>query len=140
MLNRDGISLLRQLIDRMDGMRRHVQIGDCKSIAVELNYWMPDDVSLSAADVYAAIADHPEYPRINVNIEILRARIDAMPTLYSARLNSDHQTILNELNMVQELVGKVTADDVKAAMSLRAVPKPTIVVTSAAKLTGTARF
>lgn len=140
MLNRDGVALLGALIDRMDALAPDVERGDCATIAAKLNGFMPPELQLSPADVYAAVADRPDFGGPRMNVEILRARIDANPVLYSARLNGDHQAIFNELNMDAELAGKITMADVDAAMRLRVVPRPERTVAGSAALVGIARI
>lgn len=139
-LNSEGIALLAALIDRMDELAPDVQRGDCVAIAIRLNAWMPPELRLSAADVYAAIAGRPDFGGPRMNVEILRARIDANAVLYSARLCGDHQAIFNELNMDPDLMGKITLADVDAAMKLRPVPRPSRTVSGAAALLGTSRI
>jgi hypothetical protein len=60
--------------------------------------------------------------------------------LFSARLNSDYQTIVNELNLSPNPDEQVTVADVAAAMALRAVPLPERPVRAAAALQGVARI
>lgn len=140
MLNGEGTELLRALIGRMSELTPDVERGDCKAIAAKLNGWLPQDLELSPADVFAAVRSRPDFGGPRMNVEILRARIDANPVLYSARINGDRQAIFNELNMDPELVGQITIADVDAAMNLRPVPRPVLVVSGAAALVGTSRI
>ena len=139
MIDREGVALLRHLIKVTAGMDVLVRDGDCKSIAIAVNGWLLG-CSVSEADVYAAIKDREDFGGPTMNVEILRARIDAMPVLTSARLSGDLQAILNELNFDPQIVGKITVADVKAAMDLRRVPRPTLIASGAAGLKGVARI
>jgi hypothetical protein len=141
-VNREGAVLLGLVIGRIAGIEEEVRRGDCKVIAAVVNQIMPPEMQLTPADVYQAIRNRPDFPEITMNAHILRARIDAIPVLYSARLNADAggmQTILNELIKDTDLVPVPSLDDVKAAMALRREPKPELVVCGAASLVGAAR-
>lgn len=135
-MNREGVVLLRALIDKSDGLGVLIREGNCKAIAIALNAFLPGDLEIFPADVFAAIKDRPDFGGVKMNVEILRARIDAMPVLFSARLSGDHQAILNEI--VRESP-EVTIAEVKAAMELRAVPQPSLTSSGAAALVGRAR-
>ena len=77
-----------------------------------------------------------------MNVVILRAKIDTMTELYSARISGGdggHQTILNALLLDPTLMPRPTLADVRAAMALRIVPQPERVAAGAAALRGRAR-
>lgn len=139
MLNREGIALLHAVIGMQPSLRPLITKGDCKQIAIEMNLWMPSDMQLRPADVYEAIKDRSDFGGPKMNAEILRARIDKMPVLYSARLSGDYQAMVNELNAEPDAQVSVTAADVIAAMSIRPVQQPTNVVAGSAKMVGVAR-
>lgn len=135
----EGAALLGLVISRIDGIEELVRKGDCASIAAVVNQVMPPGAQLRPSDVYLAIKDRADFGVVTMNVEILRARIDANPLLYSARIHADEggcQAILNELLLDPNLIPPPTLADVKAAMALRVAPKPTLVVRGAATLVG----
>lgn len=137
-MNPEGYALLGLVISKIAGIEEEVKRGDCKVIAVVVNQVMPPGMQLTPADIYYAIKDRPDFGAVKMNAEILRARIDAMPVLYSARISGDLQAILNELNMDTSITPTATLDDVRAAMAVRMVPQPERVVQGAAGLVGRA--
>lgn len=140
MLNREGTALLGAVIGMTADMNRFVEVGDCESLAVMVNAWMPVGLKVSSADVYHAVKDRSDFGGPKVNSDILRARIDAMPVLYSARISGDIQAIVNELNRLPDFAARpVSPEDVKAAMAVRAVQKPIKVAQGAAAMVGTSR-
>jgi hypothetical protein len=138
-VDREGAALLGLVIARIDGIEELVRTGDCAAIAAVVNQVMPPGAKLRPSDIYLAIKDRADYGVLTMNVEILRARIDANPVLYSARLHADEggcQAILNELLLDPNLIPQPTLADVKAAMALRVVPKPERVARGAATLVG----
>ncbi len=134
MLDVKGVNLLRMLIHKMWSLNEARHNGDCQSIADEINAWMPEVAQcVEAWDVAKALGRSSPEPVVNV--DLLRDQIDALPQLYSARLNGDYQAILNEVRLLPEL-GTVNLVDVIEAMASRPVPQPEYVVQAAAKLVG----
>lgn len=130
-MNREGLALLRCVIERIEGLREDVRRGDCRVIAAAVNGFMPADMQITPNDVYYALIDSPQFKRpAPLNSEVLRARIDRVPELFSARLNGDWQAIANELNRSPNPEEQVTLADVRAAMDVRVVPKPEGIVRS----------
>lgn len=147
-MNREGLNLLRMVIERHAGLEDAVKQGDCKSIAAAVNGSMPPDMQITAVDVYQSLRGAPNFGMPTHNSQVVRARIDSMPTLYSARLNAALkgkpgegaiQTIVNELNLSPDPAEHVTHADVVAAMELAVEPAPEKVVSATAELVGTAR-
>lgn len=128
-MNREGLALLRCVIERIEGLQEDVKRGDCRVIAIAVNSFMPPDMQITPNDVYYALLDSPHFRRPGLrNAEVLRARIDCVPELFSARLHGNHQAIVNELNKSPNPEEQVTLADVRAAMDIRAVPKPEHIV------------
>ena len=140
MLNREGVALLKILITSQYILHPLVERGDCNRIADYLNGFLPIDTKLSAQDVYSAIKDLPEYQYAKLNADVLRARIDSMPVLYSARMNGDVQAIVNELNALRDIGHHVTVADARAAMLVRPMPTPERVAQGAAAMLGISGF
>lgn len=144
-MNAEGLTLLRAVVERTAGLNGAVKKGDCKAIAAEVNGWMPEGMKVSEADVYYAMKDRPEFKGPARNAEVLRARIDKMPTLFSARINcalagdagvGARQAIMNECNLSPDPAQHVTFEDVEAAMALRVAPSPEKPAAGAADLVG----
>lgn len=144
-LNAEGLHLLRAIIDRNAAYKKLVAEGDCKSIAADVNGYMPKTMQIAPVDVHYALLGNAEYKVEAKNPQVLRARIDGMPVLYSARVNSAMkgaagegaiQAIVNECNRSDDPKEHVTAADVVAAMDLRVAAKPDKVVEGAADLSG----
>lgn len=135
-MNADGIALLRLLIFKMWSLNEARENGDCAAMAATINTWMPPGMKISAADVQAALGRSPS-AAVAVNLVLLRTKIDKTPALYSARLSSDYQAILNEVIADPELK-QATLADVVEAMAMRPVARPTLTVAGSAKMVGTA--
>jgi hypothetical protein len=135
-MNKEGTALLATFIARTEALAKMVKSGDCKALAVAVNAWLPADMQLSPVDVYHAIKTHADFPVPKVNVELLHARIMKIPHLFSALVNSDAQTIANELNMSPEPSEQVSLADVKAALDFKPAPKPENVVAGSAAMVG----
>jgi hypothetical protein len=136
-MNADGIALLRALIFKLWAANEAREHGDCQSIADVVNSWMPPEFKITAWHVDLALRGQEATVRINV--DLLRDKIDKSAVLYSARLNSDYQAILNEVLKDRDCAAATLADVVEA-MALRPVSKPTLVVVGAATMVGTAQM
>jgi hypothetical protein len=144
-MNRAGHALLRAVIERNVGLKDAIAKGDCKIIAAEINGWMPPDMQITPANVHEALKGCAAYPVPTVNATVLRERIDAIPELFSARVNcalrgnagiGAMQAIANELNKSPDPAERVTVSDVEAAMGLTIVPQPAKTAAGAATLEG----
>lgn len=129
--------LLRAVIERDASLVSAIETGDCKVIAATVNGYMPADLQITPVDVYQALKDRPGFRLPTLNAEILRDRIDKMPTLYSARINNDAQCILNELHIAGDPVSLI---DVEVAMTVRALPKPDRIIQGSAAMAGISRL
>lgn len=134
MLNKEGVALLRALIFKAWSLNQAREAGDCSAIAEELSTWLPPDMTIEAADVYAALGRDRE-SKATLNSAILRDKIDALPVLYSARLNGDYQAILNEVRK-DTVCSDATLADVVDAMAFRAVMQPANIARGRASLVG----
>ena len=148
-MNREGLTLLRAVIERNVKLKDAVKRGQCDIIAADLNGWMPPDMQITPVDVAQALKGHPEFPVPQHNAGVLRKRIDGVPALFSARIScalrgeagiGGLQAIVNELNLSPDPKEHVTLADVEAAMGLAAVPIPENVVAGAAKMVGTSKL
>ena len=148
-MNKEGLQLLRVVIQRDASMTTAVKAGDCKAIAAGMNAWMPADMQLEAVDVYHAMKGAAGFAMPTHNSEVLRARIDAMPTLFAARINAGlrdepgigaMQTIANELNLSPSAEEQVTLADVEAAMDVAVVAQPEVVAAGSAALIGISKI
>lgn len=141
-MNREGLGLLGVLIDRMESLTPLVMVGDCKSITITLNTFLPIDLQITPSDVYLAMNTRSSLGGfVKMNSQVLRARIDAIPSLYSARISGGSggwQTIANELNMDPNVAEQVSIKDVQEAMDLNAVPAPERVMQGAVAMVGIA--
>jgi hypothetical protein len=136
-MNEEGLALLRALIFKMWSLNEARENGDCQAIADEINTWLPAGMEVTGYNVDRALRG--AQVGVTVNVSLLRAEIDKMPQLFSARLNGDYQAILNEVrHRVPELLCATLADVVEA-MALRPVPSPSGVIAASARLTGVAR-
>jgi hypothetical protein len=135
-MNQEGTTLLSTFIARTDSLAKMVKTGDCNALAVAVNAWLPADMQLTPIDVYHAVKGHPDFEAPKVNVELVRDRIMKIPQLFSALVNSDVQTIANELNMSPNPADQVTLADVKAALDLKAAPAPTNVAAGTAQMVG----
>ena len=133
-MNSEACTLLRCIIERTASLDEAVRAGDCNAIALMLNGWMPPGMQLTPADIAQAL---PGGQRPTRNAQVLRARIDAIPVLYSARINGDAQCILNELHIIGD---GVSLADVQAALAVQALPRPSFVVQGSASLFGASRI
>lgn len=146
-MNSEGRALLAAVIARDASLKDHVKKGDCKAIAAALNGYMPKDMQITPVDVYQSLQGVPGFAMPQHNAKVLRARIDKVAVLYSARINvalrgaggeGAIQAIVNELNLAADPTEHVTTADVVAAMELRAAPAPTDTAAGAAALEGAA--
>lgn len=144
-MNAEGLILLRAVIERTASLNGAVKKGDCKAIVAEVNGWLPADMKVGEADVYNAMKGRAEFAGPKHNAEVLRARIDKIPVLYSARINcalageagvGARQAIMNECNLSSNAAEHVTLADVDAAMAIRVAPQPTKTAEGAADLVG----
>jgi hypothetical protein len=136
-MNAEGIALLRALIFKLWAANEARENGDCQSIADVVNTWMPPEFKISAWHVDLALRG--QEAKVRVNVDLLRDKIDKSNVLYSARLNSDYQAILNEV-LKDANCSSATLADVVEAMALRHVPTPELIVTGQAAMLGTARI
>lgn len=145
-MNKEGLALLRAVIERDAAIAADVETGNCDVIAVHINGFMPADMQITPVDVHQALAEHPKYRQPEHNAEVLRARIDKIPFLHSARLQASMrgdygvfamQTIVNELNLSSDPKEHVTLADVEAAMNVRVEKQPAEVAAGAATMIGT---
>jgi hypothetical protein len=146
-MNHEGRKLLAAVIGRDASLKDHVKKGDCKAIAAAVNGYMPKDMQISPVDVFQSLAGSPGFAMPEHNAEVLRARIDKVGVLHSARINvalrgaggeGAIQAIVNELNLSADPTEHVTVADVTAAMELRIAPAPTDTAAGAAALVGRA--
>ena len=86
----------------------------------------PREVIVSSAKIFGKVRDHVA----------LREAIDSSPHLFSARLSNDYHAIMVELNQYLPDGYLVTVDDVRRAMDLRAVVRPTGLFAVAGHATG----
>lgn len=148
-MNAEGLILLRAVIERTASLNGAVKKGDCKAIVAEVNGWLPADMKVGEADVYNAMKGRAEFPGPEHNAEVLRARIDKIPVLYSARINcalageagvGARQAIANELNRSPDPAEHVSLADVDAAMAIRVAPRPDNPAAGAADMVGASKL